>query len=346
MAERFPADRIGLRRIFTGSGWQGCTDQVMACHKVDSVYGPLRFPPLLPERSYTYGSFVASIDGRIAWPQMADGTLIARSNLLDPDGGLCDFWILNLLRAACEAVIMGSLTIQREPRLSGRIFDPELLDCRLAEGRAAIPLHVIVSASGRNLPLKHKIFTMKEIPSLIALPPAAARRLLSERPQCFTALPPVHDQHDLDGWPGDLAALTRPDPVPTARLRLLGIGHGDKLDAGLLLALLRRAVIGRVLVESPTFLSTLMAEALLDELFLNTSTVFVGGKALTIGENAPAFSPERHPQARVLSMHAHCDSFLYTRYQFVYDYARRDCEPRDCEPRDCEPRDCEPRDCE
>jgi riboflavin biosynthesis pyrimidine reductase len=316
--DRFPAQRLALQRIYTGSRWKEYSEELLACSKVESVYGPFRFPRLAGSRSYTFGSFVASIDGRIAFPQSPDGTLIAKSNSLDPDGGLCDFWILNLLRAACDAVIMGARTILREPELTGRVFDQELRDQRILEGRGEVPFHVVVSGSGKSLPLDHKIFTMKEIPSMIVLSPNAAARVSCEHPGCFTHIEAVTGavtgKDDLSHLPEDLKAYAMEHP---SRPLMIGAGEGDQLNPALLVALLAKGGLGRVLVESPTFLAALMAENVLDELFLNTSALFVGGKALTIGENLPAFSPEKHPQASVVTIHAHSDSFFYTRYRFT-----------------------------
>ena len=319
--DRFPADRLRLKQIFTGTSMKQCTESLLDCPKVKEVYGPLLFPPLPRERSYTFGSFVASIDGRIAYPESPDGTLIAKSNSLDPDGGLCDFWILNLLRAACDAVIMGSLTIKREPELTGRIFDPPLQEQRRKEGRGDVPLHVIVSRGGRNLPEDHKIFTRPEIPALIALSPDGAAALVKRAPHRYT---PIDSPAELKAT---LQAPREGERNPRGGERnlrsgegktpLVGIGTGADLDPVSLLTFLRRAGFGRSLVETPTFLASLMAADALDELYLNTSAIFVGGKALTIGENAEPFTVARHPEASVLSIHSHSDSFFYTRYRFT-----------------------------
>ncbi len=301
--ERFPAERLELQRIYSGGSLRGFSEAVLSCPKVERVYGPFLFPPAPEDRSYTFGSFVASIDGRIAFPSSPDGTLIAKSNRLDPDGGLCDYWILNLLRAACDAVIMGSLTIAQEPALTGEIFDPDLLRQRLAEGRPACPLNVVVSRSGANLPVHHKIFTSREIPSMAALSPEGAAALEKAHPGHFSARRTE-----------ELASIPRAGEKPL----LVGTGSGGELDPPGLLRLLRKMGARRVLIESPTFLAALMDAGALDELFLNTSAIFVGGKALSIGENFTAFTPERHPHARVVSIHAHSESFFYTRYRFEY----------------------------
>jgi riboflavin biosynthesis pyrimidine reductase len=307
----FPGDRIALKRIYTGKDYRGFTEKLLSCPKVDNVYGDFMFPEAPEERSYTFGSFVVSIDGRIAYPASPDGNLVAKTNRLDPDGGLCDYWILNLLRAVCDAVIMGSLTIKRESELTGRVYDGDLLEQRIADGKTAVPLHVLVSASGANLPLDHLLYREQEIPTLTAVSPAGAASLGNKHPEKFTILPEVSGDRDLHSLP---AGLDR-----EGTNYLIGCGKDSVLDPLLLMKALRRMGIRRSLIETPTFLASLMERGALDELFLNTSGIFIGGKAITIGENFPPFTPERHPHTKVLTIHSHSDSFFYTRYRFSYD---------------------------
>jgi len=307
---QFPTEKLVLKKIFTGAGWDADGEQAISCDKIDRIYGPLVFPPVPADRCYTMGSFVVSIDGRIAFPASPDGTLVAKTNRLDPDGGLCDYWMLNLLRSACDAVIMGSLTLKWEPHLSGRIHDTDLLEQRIRDGANPVPLHVIVSSTGNNLPVDHHLYAQDDVPILTALSPDGAANLLRHYPDRFILLPTVESEADLSKLPGNLCG--------GGSKYLVGVGSGSVLDAALLLKVLRRGGVRRTLVETPTFLAALMERKVLDELFLNTSGIFIGGKAITIGENFPAFTPENHPHTRVVTIHAHSDAFMYTRYRFEY----------------------------
>jgi riboflavin biosynthesis pyrimidine reductase len=305
MAPReFSAEKLRLKRIYEGPDYKRFTEPAVSCRKVDEVYGPLLFPRLPEDRSYTYASFVMSVDGRIAFPESPDGTLLAKTNKLDPYGGECDFWVLNLLRAASDAIIMGSMTLAREPYLTGRIFDPDLTACRSAAGKPDTPLHVVITRSGANLSLEHKVFRERDIPALIAASPEGAETIRRR-------------------FSGEVVPA-EPEDLSTAALRgtnkplLFGFGSGLEFDAEALLAFLKRGGCGRVLIESPSFLSHLMAEKLLDEMFLNTSGIFIGGEALTLGENAAPFSAEAHPHTRTLTIHTHSDSFFYSRYSINY----------------------------
>jgi riboflavin biosynthesis pyrimidine reductase len=313
-ARDFSVEKLKLRRIYESPKYGAYRIPAFpgGCGKADSVYGPLLFPRLPEDRSYTYGSFVMSVDGRIAFPESPDGTLLAKTNRLDPEGGECDFWVLNLLRAASDAVIMGSLTLQREPYLTGRIFDKDLTACREAGGMAAAPLHVVITGTGNNLPIEHKVFRDRDIAAVIASSPEGAEKIVCLHPG---RVRPV-DSDQLSGL--SLYTAAAEDP---GRPLLLSVGSGSTLDAGLLLRLLKKGGCDTTLIESPTFLARLLHEKLLDEMFLNTSGIFIGGKALTLGENEAPFSAEVHPHTRVLTIHTHSDSFFYFRYTIDYSSA-------------------------
>jgi riboflavin biosynthesis pyrimidine reductase len=305
----FPARRIGLKRIYESADLGAFPREVLDCPKVRQVYGRLQFPQFPENRVYTCGSFVASIDGRIAFPASPDGTLVAKKNLFDPDGGLCDFWILNMLRAVSDAVLMGSLALKREPKLTGRIFDEELEAARLSAGKPAIPLHIVVTRSGRNLPVSARIISSPDLPAIIATSPRGVEAIEQKLTVPYRNLGSYARPDEIE--PGNVDMFQDP-------LGIIGLGKGNDMDLPVFVAVLKKLGINMMLVESPEFLVSLMREALLDELFLNTSSVFIGGRGLTLGESAPAFSAAEHPHGQVLSVHSHSDHFFYVRYRMRY----------------------------
>lgn len=314
----FPAEEIALKQVYRSKETRQFRHIPLEGDKLSRVYGELAFPEPNPERTYTYGSFVTSVDGRIAFPESPDGTLIARKNLRDPAGGLCDYWILTLLRAVSDAVLMGSLTIKREPELTARIADQDLESLRTEGGKGAVPLHVVVTRSGKNIPLDHTIFTSSDIPALIATSPAGKEEIEKRLELDYFDL----GSFSSTGMSESSASLENLRFYsPATPLALAALGTGDQFDDKLLPFVLKRMQVHSMLVESPTFLVSLMHRRLLDELWLNTSGLFVGGNALTIGENAEAFTAESHPHTRVLSMHSHSDHFFYTRYGLLYGEA-------------------------
>ena len=109
--------------------------------------GPLRFPD--GQRPHVVANFVSTIDG-VATLGLVDGTdsstISARS--------APDRYLMAMLRAACDAVVVGARTLRTTPRHQWtacflfRELCGELEDLRRAGGRAAPAPLVIVTASG------------------------------------------------------------------------------------------------------------------------------------------------------------------------------------------------------
>lgn len=305
----FQASKIKLKCIYESRDIGNFNGTVITWPKVKEVYGELHFPKLPKDRAYTYGSLVSSVDGRIAFPESPDSTQIAKRNTYDPDGGLCDLWILNMLRSVSDAVLMGTNTIRLEPGLTGRILDKELLEERQYSGMAPIPLHIIVTGSGGNLPFQHRIITSPKIPALIATSPNGMHKMKGR-------LTVEYKDLGFLKHPGEISAIGGKRFI--SPLGIVATGAGNTIDINLLLKILKNVGIERLLVESPSFIVSLMKESLLDELFLNTSGVFVGGKAPVIGGNSIGFSMETHPHLQTLTIHSHSDYFFYSRYRLYY----------------------------
>ncbi len=264
----FPSDKIKLNKIYQSNNHEILTGVSYTNTKIEEVYGEFLFPELPSDRAYTLGSFVQSIDGKIAFPQSPDGTLVAKGNVKDPNGALADFWILNLLRTVSDAVLMGSKAISREPLLTGHIFDSDLVESRIKKGKPAVPLHIIVTGSGKKCPVNHKIFKDPDIPALIVTTENGKKVLKETLNQKFV---------DLNISTG--ICLT--DRIKA----IISIGKNKNIDLLELLSYLKKYGVDKIMVESPSFLVSLMQEGLLDELYLNTSSIFIGGDALSIGQN-------------------------------------------------------------
>lgn len=166
-SKHFPSDKIKLKNIYQSKDFEYLKRHSNTSTKINEVYGSFPFPDLPGERTYTLGSFVQSMDGKIAFPESPDGTLVAKGNTKDPNGALADYWILNLLRTVSDAVLMGSKTIAREPKLTGHIFDPDLVNSRISEGKPVVPLHIVITGRGFDFPVNHKILKDPNIPVLI-----------------------------------------------------------------------------------------------------------------------------------------------------------------------------------
>ncbi|MCK5673126.1 MAG: dihydrofolate reductase family protein, partial [Spirochaetales bacterium] len=252
----FPSEKIKLKNIYRSKDSDFFHGKSFSYPKIEDVYGDFSFPLMPKERTYTLGSFVPSLDGKIAFPESPDGTLVAKGNARDPNGALADYWILNLLRTVSDPVLMGSKTILREPELTGHIFDSDLVASRIKEGKPAVPLHIIVTGSGNKFPVNHKILQDPDIPVLIVTTEKGKNVLAKSLDSNFI------DLNNSTGF-----SLTKNIKA------VISIDKDGSINLTQVLTFLKKQGIDTIMIESPQFLVSLMQEGLLDELYLNTSSI-------------------------------------------------------------------------
>jgi riboflavin biosynthesis pyrimidine reductase len=183
-----------------------------------------------------FANFVQSIDGVTAIPSLAG------SNKLIAAGSTADRFVMGLLRAAADVVIVGSGTLQASPRgawTPAQAF-PEAADAyaelRARIGRTGDPEVIVLTRSGL-VDAGHPAFGTGAI--ALTTPPGV---------EALATLPP-----------GQVVIA------------------GDELDATTVVAALRRR--GHVLILSeggPTAWGPLLAAGLVDELFLTVSPLLTG----------------------------------------------------------------------
>ena len=131
--------------------------------------GDLRFPPSGPQRPYVIGNFVSTVDGVVSY-EIAGKS--GGGDISGFDGS--DRFIMGLLRASADAVMVGSGTLhQTAPAhlfVAGHVY-PEARDLyaryrREVLKKMAPPLQVIVSGSGK-VDLTRAIFQTPGIRTLI-----------------------------------------------------------------------------------------------------------------------------------------------------------------------------------
>jgi len=218
------------------------------------------------ERPYTVVNFVASADGRT--------TVDGRSRGLSDPG---DRELHRTLRERADAVLAGTGTVAADD-YARMLPAPERRQRRLAAGRTAEPLAVIVTRSGR-LPLGVRLFSEPEARVLVFSPQPAAP---SEPPESTAQL-----QHEL---------LDPDTPRPlTAALSTLK----------------RRYQVRTLLCEGgPTLFSALLREGLVDTLFLTIAPTLVGGPGPAVASGPPLESPLDLQLAGLLER----DGLLFLRY--------------------------------
>jgi riboflavin biosynthesis pyrimidine reductase len=304
-------DDAELRQARSGS------TATAALSKVSAAYHDLFFPAPVADRPYTFASIVLSLDGKLAFPDDPQGPVVASANFLDPAGGRIDYWILNVLRAYADASIVGARTLAAEPEAEFACLDPDLVHERgslLGKSNALLP--IVVSLDGTDIPLEHRAFASLDNRPLIATSAAGGAFLRGQG---------LDDALWLGPYPSAAAVrdaeLVEPIRAARAAGRQIVLMTGeDRPDAAALLLALRRIGIEHLLIESPTYWWLLMGERMLDELFVNYSSVYIGG-ALTPGAAAGHTSHD-HPHAKFLFIGLHPDGFLFTRQKLIYGLSR------------------------
>lgn len=308
----YDSKEIGLKCIFDNTESLGYKNNGLKCKKVEDIYGSLKFGELPESRPIAYASYVMSVDGKIAFEDDEVGPLIAKNNYLDPKGATADFWVLSMLRGNCDGIVIGSGTLIKEPTFSGGVYDPDLEDARIKEGKAIAPWTVVVTRTGKNIPYENPLFQSGEVPILIVTSPDGFKELKLEIPKEYFMISSIKDGADKK----EIKKLVDDNK---GKIGVLITGKGEETDPLEMLEVLRAMGMEKVLIESPTYCHYLMKNGLLDEIFINTSCVFVGGRATSIGSFSKSFTSKVHPHSEIVSIHMHSPHFIYTRYKLIYD---------------------------
>ena len=224
-------------------------------------------------------NFVESLDGVVAVPRLP------RSHAVLGDESEADSFMLALLRACADAVVVGSGTLLSSPQGTWRIdraYPPAaeaLAELRAARGRPEQPLLVVVTAGGSFDP-SHPVLESGAL-------------VLTTR----------------DASDGLRAA------VPEAT-EVVAVTDGDSVDLAVALEVLRDRGCSVVLTEAgPSMFGSLVASRLVDELFLTVSPVLAGRAAaarLGLVEGVELL-PQTRVAGRLRSVRAH-GSHLFLRY--------------------------------
>lgn len=312
--EKMPllVEQIGLTKVYESNALKDFKVSTMDCEKIRDVYGELKFETLHEDRPYTFTSLVTSLDGRIAFSDAPQGPLISRENRCDPDGALSDWWILNLLRTVSDGIMIGAGTMSAEADFTGHIFDQDLEDARIAKGLNPVPWNIITSLDGKDIPFDHRMFHEKELPLMISTSKEGLKVVEENIANPYLVIGPLETKEDV--------TEEMLEAMKNANGKVIVIATGDKVpDSKVAFYLLKKFGIDKLLVETPSYMHYLVGEELMDELFFNYSCLYIGGKALTIGQFGKEFTSKDHPHTRMLSIHSHSDHFFYFRHQLIYN---------------------------
>jgi riboflavin biosynthesis pyrimidine reductase len=140
-------------------------------------YGSFGFPPPLADRPWIYTNFVQSLDGIVSLlGKYASGAEIAKSR--------ADRWLMDLLRAHADGLIMGMNTLREEQRNRGpesrgivfQVTDPSLLKLREKLGKGRQRNIFVTRALDSNLS-QLKAFDGDVVDVAVVTSPAGAERL-------------------------------------------------------------------------------------------------------------------------------------------------------------------------
>jgi riboflavin biosynthesis pyrimidine reductase len=219
------------------------------------------------------------VDGVVSIPELA------ASNAMIADGSDADRFVMGLLRACADVVLVGSGTALASPQGTWRperVYPPAataFAELRRARGRPERPTVAWVTAGGSFDP-NHPVLE------------EAAIVLTTER-----------------------AAAGLRASIPAAA-EVIAVNDGDLVDLQLGLEQLRERGLSLVLCEGgPTLFGLLLASGLADELFLTVSPLLAGravSPRLGLVEGVELL-PDVAARARVLSVRRH-EEHLFLRY--------------------------------
>lgn len=210
--------------------------------------GTLGFPG-----EWLFANFVSTIDGVVSLPG------VPGSNRLIADASEADRFVMGLLRACADVVLIGAGTLRGSPRA---VWTAEV----------AYP-----DASG----------SFGELRAALGVPEQPALAIITSG-SAFPADHPILARHPLVLTTEDGAA--RLQPLPGAEV--VAVCAGERVDLPAAVATLRARGYGRILSEGgPHLLGSLLTDGLLDELFLTLSPLVAGrpsqsGEVLSLVEGS------------------------------------------------------------
>jgi riboflavin biosynthesis pyrimidine reductase len=238
-------------------------------------------------RPTAYTNFVASLDGSVALPG------IPRSNELISAASDADRFVMGLLRALADVVVVGSGTLHGSPTgtwsaarahpASASLF----AELRLLSGQADNPELAILTGSGA-IDVRHPALGGRAV---ILTSSTGAARLRGRVPQAT-----------------ELTPLT----------------SGPTIDPRLVLRALEQRGHRLILFEAgPHTFGTFAAAGLIDELFLTLSPLLTGGSAATRLSLVEAVEPDRDGFVRgELRSLRRFEDHLFLRYRLQAERAR------------------------
>lgn len=261
-------------------------------NNLHAILGCNLYLPIIYGRPFILSCFATSIDGRLCYPDATSGFTIAKyNNQAIPMERYADWWNLSLGRAISDAVIIGSNSILGEHgKYVANIDVTELCEFRKNMGKSKELLHIIITRDANKISwINEEIVKNLDIPLII-----------------FCSNAP-------DNLPESIILSDEFNPNINKQLIV-----SETLNLTTLIDDLYKKGVRTILNESPYYHHYLQEHKLLDEAWLNTSGVYIGGDIVTLGGQNQAFTALYHPHYNILTLHHVAHNFLYTRYKITY----------------------------
>ncbi len=246
--------------------------------------------PEISNRPYVYSNFVQSRDGRVSFsvPGHMGGGDVSGFNQHD-------VWLMGLLRARADAVVMGDTTLRIEPEhiwTCDYIYptDPELfLQLRQLEQRRDCPLQVFLSLDG-NLHAEASVFSQPQLHIVVATTQRGTERVASLSCQ--------------------------------AKLDVLTLGEESVDIQNLCDVLYADYGVKTLLCEGgPRAYGSFIVAERIDEEFLTLAPTVIGNDSSKFSRpslvEGIAFMPDRYPRSKPVSLRRAGDH-LFLRSKYVY----------------------------
>jgi riboflavin biosynthesis pyrimidine reductase len=215
--------------------------------EVVRTYGRLGFPVPSADRPWTYANFVQSLDGITSLlGRFGSGADISQC----PE----DRWLMDLLRAYADALMIGINTLAYERFYMGnprgpifKIANPQMLELRQKLGRGKLK-NIFVTNSATVQLSEFRVFDSEVVDSYVVTTTAGAAKLRAQK---------------------------------HPRVTIIEAGEWPRVDLKLMVRKLREELGIRYLLceGGPTFYGSMTRAGLIDEKFLTISPVEVGQAA-------------------------------------------------------------------
>ena len=302
----FDTQDLKIRCIYKSDELDRFKTELYSSEKANKIFTyPVKISDIPADKPYLYASYVESLDGKLSYPSDPDAFYVAQKNHLSIHGKTVDYWILNYLRASCDAALIGGNTLHIDPNYLMVTEDADLQCDRRKNNLSEYPIQIITSLDATDVPMTHSLLTQNKFPRLLSTSPAGWKYLSDHY---------SGELFRIENTMKDVDTILRSKALP-----VLVTGKDARPDTKSVMKLLRQSGIEKLLIESPGYGHHLIQEKLLDEIFFNFSCVYIGGDGMTLGKNSKGFTPENHPYGRVLSVHNYNDFYFYFRYQMIYE---------------------------